>query len=116
VGGLVYYGVGEQDYMAWHAAADQAARRAYGLAPPGQVNAGYESNATYFEIPLYDATGTEIPPLGPGLQGLLLPSIGGPPQPRLRLLFAAPGDARSGVDYRSAASGRIVIAPTAATP
>src|SRR6202022_3281129 len=38
--GLVLYGVGEQDYLAWQAARDRAARLAYGMASPDQVRPG----------------------------------------------------------------------------
>ena len=102
------YVVGEQDYQAWQVARSAAAEIAYSMAPADQVQAGYEVNAVRVALPYYVATGNV-------LWGTLptyprdLPEATGPPHPALRLRFAPLGDPRPGVDYRSLASGRIVI-------
>lgn len=98
VGGLAFYTAGEQDYQAWQVARDRAAHMAYGLAVPADVQAGYPANAVYAAIPYYEQTGA--------VNWL---EQGGPPHPRLTLLFAPPGDPRPGVDYQSLRPGRIVI-------
>ncbi len=96
--GVGLYVLAEQDYQAWQAARDQAARLAYRLAAPTDVQAGYGANVAYAELPLYERTGDP---------GWLL--NGAPLHPAVRLLFAPWGDPRPGVDYRSFRSGRIVI-------
>ena len=98
--GLLLYVVGEQDYLAWQAARDRAARLAYQTTPPNQVQAGFEANAVYVELPTYERTGHAD-----------LFAILGPAHPRITLLFASPTDPRPGVSYWSLAPGRIVLAP-----
>ena len=104
---LPLYWVGEQDYQAWQAARDVAARRAYALVAPVLVDAGYEANGVYAETPIFEATG--------GLLGATptraseVTAFVGPTRPCLRLLFAPAGDPRPGEDYQSAAPGRVVI-------
>lgn len=94
----------EQDYQSWQEARDQAARLAYRCANPGRVNAGYEANAVYIEIPEYETTGKwQLGRLGRNV------NILGPPRPDLWLEFAGPNDSRPGVRYGSVASGKIVI-------
>jgi hypothetical protein len=101
--GLGFFIVGEQDYIAWQVARDQAARLAYQSAAPETVNAGYEANAVYVALPYFERTGQ----IGQGNRNFAL--FG--PQHALRWLeFAQPGDPRPGVDYRSLRSGRIIIA------
>jgi hypothetical protein len=106
--GVLLYAVGQQDYQAWQAARDEAARQAYGMAGVLGVDAGYEANGTYAEIPRFEQghglLGQLTGPLGDGL-----PSIVGPAHPRLVLRFARYDDARPGVQYRSLASGKIII-------
>ena len=97
--GLLLYVVGEQDYLAWQAARDRAARLAYQTTPPNQVQAGFEANAVYVELPAYERTGHAD-----------LFAILGPVRPRITLLFAPPNDPRPGVSYWSLAPGRIVLA------
>ncbi len=96
--GIVLYAIGEQDYQAWQVARDKAAQLAYQLVPPSEVQAGYPANAVYAALPYYERTGS--------VDWL---EDGGPPHPRLTLLFAQPGDPRPGVDYQSLRPGRIVI-------
>jgi hypothetical protein len=102
--GLVLYGVGEQDYLAWQSARDRAARLAYEMASPDQVQAGFEANAAYVELPAYERTGRAD-----------FFAILGPAHPGITLLFAPAADPRPGVSYSSLASGRIVLVrPSAA--
>ncbi len=96
--GLVLYAVGEQDYLAWQAARDRAAQLAYGMASADQVQAGFEANAVYVELPRYERTGRAD-----------FFAILGPAHPQITLLFAAAADPREGVSYSSLAPGRIVL-------
>jgi hypothetical protein len=96
--GLVLYAIGEQDYLAWQAARDRAAQLAYGIASPDQVQAGFEANAVYVELPRYERTGHAD-----------LFAILGPVDPQVTLLFAPATDQRPGVSYSSLAPGRIVL-------
>ena len=96
--GIGLYAAGEQDYQAWQVARDRAAQLAYQLAPPSEVQAGYPANAVYAALPYYQRTG-----MVDWLEN------GGPPNPRVTLLFAKAGDPRPGFDYRSLRPGRIVI-------
>jgi Dolichyl-phosphate-mannose-protein mannosyltransferase len=98
VSGLILYGVGEQDYLAWQSARDRAAQLAYQQAPADQVQAGFEANAVYVELPRYERTGMAD-----------LFAILGPEQPQIVLRYAGSSDPRPGVGYWSLASGRIVI-------
>ena len=98
-GGLALYVIGEQDYVAWQGARDQAARLAYQLAPREQVQAGFEANAVYVELPNYERTGRAD-----------LFAILGPEHPRVILRFAAASDPATGVSYSSLNPGRIVLA------
>jgi hypothetical protein len=106
--GVVVYVIGQQDYAAWQFARDQAAQLAYAIVAPGQVDAGYEANATYVEVPVYDQTG-QI--LGGMARSANEPDFAadGPPHPRLRLVFAPPEMPGPGVGYRSLAPGRIAV-------
>jgi len=97
--GLTLYVVGEQDYVAWQVARDRAAQLAYQLASPDQVQAGFEANAAYVELPSYERTGRAD-----------FFAILGPTHPQVTLLFARAGDPRPGVSYSSLAPGRIVLA------
>jgi len=107
-GGLALYAVGEQDYQAWQVARDEAARRAYQIVAPSEVDAGYEANGVYVEVPEYERTGQVSGGLARSAHdfGVL---VNGPEHPRLRLIYAERGDPRPGVDYRSLRPGRIVI-------
>ena len=98
-GGLILYAAGEQDYLAWQGARDRAARTAYQLAPPDQVQAGFEANAVYVELPKYERTGRAD-----------LFAILGPEHPRITLRFAPASDPATGVSYSSLNPGRIVLA------
>ena len=97
--GLALYVIGEQDYVAWQGARDQAARLAYQLAPREQVQAGFEANAVYVELPNYERTGRAD-----------LFAILGPEHPRVILRFAPASDPATGVSYSSLNPGRIVLA------
>jgi hypothetical protein len=105
--GLVLYAIGEQDYLAWQAARDRAAHLAYGMASPEQVQAGFEANAVYVELPRYERTGHAD-----------LFAILGPANPQITLLFAPAPEprkgmsSREGVSYSSLAPGRIELART----
>jgi hypothetical protein len=103
--GLTLYVVGEQDYLAWQAARDQAAHLAYQVASPSDVHAGFEANATYVELPRYERTGRAD-----------FFAILGPEHPRITLRFAAAGDSRAGVSYWSLAPGRIVLDESSPSP
>jgi hypothetical protein len=97
-GGLLLYVIGEQDYLAWQAARDRAALLAYQATPPDQVQAGFEANAAYVELPTYERTGHAD-----------LFAILGPAHPQITLVFASASDPRPGVSYWSLAPGRIVL-------
>jgi hypothetical protein len=103
--GLALYVVGEQDYLAWQAARDRAARLAYDTTSPAEVQAGFEANAVYVELPSYERSGRAD-----------LFAILGPAQPRITLLFASASDPRPGVSYSSLAPGRIVLARPSPEP
>jgi hypothetical protein len=97
--GLTLYVVGQQDYVAWQVARDRAAHLAYQTASPDQVQAGFEANAVYHELPSYARTGRAD-----------FFAILGPAHPRVILEFAPAGDSRPGVPYSSLAPGKIVLA------
>ena len=98
---LVY----QQDYQSWQSSRDQAARLAFLCAAPSRVNAGYEANAVYTEVPTYEATGRSLPARLVGRDV----TVFGPANPALWLEFAGPDDKRPGVAYASVAPGKIVI-------
>ena len=97
--GLIVYVAGEQDYLAWQAARDRAALIAYQAVPRDQVQAGFEANAVYVELPNYERTGRAD-----------LFAILGPAHPRITLRFAPASDPQPGVPYSSLAPGRIALA------
>jgi hypothetical protein len=82
--GLGLYVLGQQDYEAWQVAADRAARLAYQTAAPPEVQAGYEANGVYVEIPVYEQT-----------SHLVRPEL------LARLWYASSNDPRPGFDYRA---------------
>jgi hypothetical protein len=103
--GFTLYVIGEHDYLAWQAARDQAAHLAYAMASPEQVQAGFEANAVYVELPRYERTGRAD-----------FFAILGPEHPQITLRFAPTRDPRmgvmepqEGVSYWSLAPGRIVL-------
>jgi len=104
---IVVYAVGEQDFQAWEAARDMAARQAYAQASPYEVNAGYEANGVYGELPWYDRTGVVLG--NPAIPGGYDFSVNGPKDPKLTLQFAKPDDPAPGFAYTSLAPGKIVI-------
>jgi hypothetical protein len=106
--GIAIFAVLEQDYQAWQEARDRAAQMAYQRAAPAQVNAGYEANAVYVELPEHSRSGWYGAVDGVGKGD---PTVEGPPHPALVLVFAPPGDPRPGVSYWSLAPGRVVISP-----
>jgi hypothetical protein len=108
--GLVVYAVGEQDYQAWQAARDQAARAAYATMGPDRVQAGFEANAVYWEIPYFEAHGT-LPQDGGPQRVAGVPAFAGPADAAACLVFAPAGDPRPGVAYDSASPGKIVVQP-----
>ena len=113
--GVAMYIAGQQDYEAAQAARDQAAQMMYRLAPPDAVNAGYEANATYVEIPLYDHSGA----LAGGLARSQFDpdfAASGPVHPRYHLEMRPQSDPLPGVNYSSVASARIVIVPGESSP
>ena len=112
--GLAFYVVGEQDYQAWQVARDQAARLAYQQASPLVVNAGYEANAAYGEVPYYDRTGHQLGGLAkPGARDF---SQDGPRDPVLVVIFAGRDDPRPGAGYDSLAPARVVVATPSPSP
>lgn len=94
----------ELDYQSWQEGRDGAARLAYRCALPDRVNAGYEANAVYSEIPAFEASGKAA--LG-SVSRLL--TIYGPPNPVLWLEFSGPDDPRPGVGYGVVTRGKIVL-------
>jgi hypothetical protein len=95
VAGVVLYAVGAQDYVAWQVARNTAAEIAYARYGPNQVVAGFEETAVHVWIPAVDNPGQRLPVTVD--------------DPRVILVFAAPGDPRAGADYHSLASGRVVL-------
>ncbi|MEA2684179.1 MAG: hypothetical protein QOK05_2507 [Chloroflexota bacterium] len=105
--GVGVYFAEQQDYGAWQSARDQAAHLAYQLALPAQVQAGYEANATYWELPVFDATGHY-----PGTAGRLDDRlVTGPIQPTYHLVTVPLDDPRPGVPYSSLAPAKVVVVP-----
>jgi hypothetical protein len=108
--GLAMFAVGEQDLQAILVARDAVARQAYSQASPLDVQAGYESNAVYGEVPYYERTGILLSSLSKaGPSGDF--STRGPEHPLLEVQFACSNDPRPGVSYRSVASGRLILVP-----
>lgn len=106
---VVVYVAGEQDFQAWEVARDETARLAYQQASPYQVNAGYEANAVYGELPWYERTGALIG--GTGVPGAYDFSADGPRDPKLVLQFAPADDPAEGYTWSSLAPGKVVIRP-----
>jgi len=102
--GLAVYAVGEQDYQAVQSARNHAACLAYLYAPPSDVNAGYEANAVYLELPYYEHAGTVLG--GVPQPGTSKP---GPLDPTITLVGALPDDPRPGYPYSSLAPGKVVL-------
>jgi hypothetical protein len=101
--GLGVYVVGEQDYQAWQRARFALAQSVYASHNPATVDAGYEMNGTFWELPHYDATGS-LPPRDPGSN--ISGALGGPRDPQVRLEFTQSKEQRS-MHYDSMASGWI---------
>jgi hypothetical protein len=49
--GVVFFAVGEQDYIAWELAMDRVATVAYTLVPPREVYAGHEEEGIHVDLP-----------------------------------------------------------------
>jgi hypothetical protein len=49
--GVLFFAVGEQDYIAWELAMDRVATVAYTLVPPSEVYAGHEEEGMHFDLP-----------------------------------------------------------------
>jgi hypothetical protein len=99
---------GEQDYEAWQGARLAAAQLAYSISSPSRVDAGYELNGLYWELPIYDATGT-LPPRDPESQ--FSHAFIGPPCIDWKVYVVRPADPRSGFPYASVAPGKVIVAP-----
>ena len=110
--GVCWYVGGQQDYEAWQAARDQAAQMTYQLAPPAIVNAGYEANAVYYDVPLLDSGEFQVP----HSTSYWDPALTGPACTRYLLAFATSDDPRPGVNYSSLAPGKIIILPGPCRP
>jgi hypothetical protein len=108
--GLAMFAVGEQDLQAILVARDVVARQAYSQASPLDVQAGYESNAVYGEVPYYERTGIVLSSLSKAGSSRDF-STRGPEHPVLEVQFACSNDPRPGVSYRSVASGRLILVP-----
>jgi hypothetical protein len=108
LGFLVFFGIGEQDHMAWEDARADLARSLLSTTPGLQLQLGYDLNGSLVETPYFDQTG-RLPPGAP--QDHRIPwALFGPSAPRYSLCYASRGDPRPGRDYTSAAPGRIVVA------
>ena len=59
--GVLFFAVGEQDYISWELAMDRVATVAYTLAPPGEVYAGHEEEGIHVDLPR--AEGLPVAPL-----------------------------------------------------
>jgi hypothetical protein len=101
--------IGEQDYLSWQTARDQAARQAYLLFPPSQVSAGQESNALYYAIPYLEKYHI-IPP--EYLDYRQYRANYGPELPKLCIEFGKIDSKLPGVTYNSLAPGKIVLIPS----
>jgi len=102
--GLAAFVIGEQDYLAWQVARDDAARQVYALGtPPAQVDAGYEAMAKYVALPAVRRTGR--------LPSELDPSNLAPRHPLLRLQFAPSSAPGPGTSYGGPSPGRVVRLP-----
>lgn len=107
---VVAYAAGEQDYQAFQLARDKAARAAYAQAgSPYVVNAGYEANGVYGEIPAYDKSGAMLSSLANASSYDF--SLDGPRYPLLRLLVVPASDPRPGFAYWSVAPGKVIVVP-----
>lgn len=103
------YAIGEQDYQAWQVARNHAACLAYQYALPIEVNAGYEANAVYGEVPYYERTGVIFGGLPvPGQPDF---TVYGPADPVISIEFAGFNDPRPGYNYSSLASGKLILVP-----
>lgn len=107
VPGFALYAVVEQDYQAWQAARNSAALLAYSYADPLDVNAGYEANAVYGEVPVYDRTGRILSDLADNYAWDF--SLNGPLHPKIVLATVHADHAGIGVSYRSIAPGRVIL-------
>lgn len=99
---------GEQDYVAWQGARLSAAQLAYSISSPSRVDAGYEMNGLYWELPIYDSTGT-LPPRDPESQ--YSHAFIGPPCIDWKIYVVRPTDPRPGFAYSSVAPGKVIVAP-----
>jgi len=104
--GLLLWTTGEQHYIEASAAIDHAASLAYAVAPPAEVDAGYEENAVRFEVPYYDSTGRLPPHAG---DPRLDPALTGPHDPSVILAWGDATDSRPGVDFGSLAPAKVVL-------
>lgn len=108
VASTALYVVGEQDSQAWLLAHEKAACLAYQYASPLDVNAGYEANAVYAEVPYYERTGTILGVPLPDNNGYF--SLDGPVDPVIVIENAQTNDARPGYSYSSLMPGKVVLA------
>jgi hypothetical protein len=108
LGFVAFFGVGQQDHLAWEDARTDLARSLLATTPGFQLQLGYNLNESLVAIPYFDQTG-RLPPDAP--QNVRIPwALVGPSAPRYTLCYASRGDPRPGRDYTSAAPGRIVVA------
>lgn len=97
--GVIFYGVAQQDYIAWHIAIEQTIEQIPSSTPLINVDLGYEGDGVFVQIPAFEKTGT-MP---------FNPTYSRPPHPKWHLVFASSNDPRPGVSYTSIASGKIIL-------
>lgn len=108
---LVGFVAGEQDYAAWQAARDAAARAAYRVASPTEVFAGYEADAVYADVPNFDRTGRTLSNEADTTRRDF--DTQGPEHPRLIVEVVSPSDPRPGYSYWSLAPGKLIVVQAA---
>ena len=94
---VLYFGVGQQDYMAWSNARDRAATIAFSqVASPADVAAGVEEDEEHVWIPAADQPAANLPRAVSA-------------HPKIGLVTVGPSDPRPGIAYSSVAPGKVVL-------
>ena len=117
--GLTIYAVGEQDYLAWQSARDEAARSVMSQLRSLRVNAGYEANAVYAVIPYFESHNSYPLHATPGnnpRDGMIKFLLLGPDRPDHSVCFIDRGSPIRGFDYQSAAPGKFIVVHGSSCP